>query len=441
MKGNEVTKDKLLEELQELRARVAELESSNAELQKTEKVLLAYRENIRSMFDRADDFHFLVDSKGKFVRINAAALRKLGYAENELIGKSLLKIYPSEKQGDVQAAFERWIAGKNDICTAPCRTRQGAMIPVETRCTKTHWHDRDVLLCTSRDISQFKQLEQSLRESEERYRIIFERAPIGIDLVDRNGNPLFANQFLQDMLGYSEEELRTMRFTDYTHPDDRESSLDLIHDLLEGKSDHLDMEKRYIRKDGTVIWGYTSVSTVRDLNGDFRYFVAMVRDITAQKEHIEALLRKDKELSAQARSLQEANAALKVVLQHHDEERKLLEENILVNVQRMVLPYLEKIEQSTVPSEIATYVDITRSNLEELVSPFARILSLDRTGLTPTEIRVADLIKQGKTSKEIARLSNISPSAVHVHRYNIRRKLGLLRKKINLQSYLRSIIK
>jgi len=290
MKNNEKTRDRLLEELQEFRHRIAELEALNADLQKTEKLLRDYRDNIQTLFDQAGDFMFLIDFLGNLLKVNAEGLKRLGYDENELVGQTLLKLYSTEKQDDVQAIFESWIKGNKNVCTVPFLTKQGTLIPAETRITMTRWLNRDVFLCISRDISEFKRIEQMLRNSEERYRTIFERAPIGIELAAQNGKPLYVNQALQDMLGYSEEGLRNMRFMKYTHPDDQQSSLDLVHALLDGKSDHLDTERRYVRKDGTVIWGQTTVSAVRKADGNLQYFVTMIKDITEQK-HAEAALR------------------------------------------------------------------------------------------------------------------------------------------------------
>lgn len=291
----------------------------------------------------------------------------------------------------------------------------------------------------SRDITEQKRVEAALRESEGRFRTIFEDSPIGIDLVDKEGRPLYVNIALQDMLGYSEDELRSMAFTEYTHPDDVEDSLKLVRSLLDGKSDYLDMEKRYYRKDGKLIWAHTTVSAVRDADGDFQYFVAMVQETTERKRSEEALKEKDQELRQQARHLEEINTALKVLIQHRNEEREKLEESILMNLRKLVLPYMEKMDKDRIGAENRTYLSIIKSNLENLVSPFANRLSSKAMNLTPTEIQIADLVRHGQTSKEIASMLSVSPNAVMFHRKNIRKKLGLANKKANLRSYLQSL--
>ena len=116
-----------------------------------------------------------------------------------------------------------------------------------------------------------------------------------------------------------------------------------------------------------------------------------------------------------------------------------LEENYIYNVRNLILPYIEKLKNPPPPSAQKFYIEIIEANLNEIVSPFARQLSSNYFNLTPTEIRVANLIKKDKTSKEIAASFNISESAIIYHRHNIRKKLGFHNKKINLKTYLQSL--
>ena len=161
---------------------------------------------------------------------------------------------------------------------------------------------------------------------------------------------------------------------------------------------------------------------------------------TIERKRAEVTLQeKEQKLERQAQRLEEVNTALKILLEHREEEKKKSEENILSNVQKLIFPYIEKLENSRLDDKNKTYVDIIRSNLKNLISPFENTLSSKYSILTPTEIQVADLIKHGRTSKEIASLLNVSIKAVSFHRGNIRRKLGLVNKKINLRSNLQSL--
>ncbi len=162
---------------------------------------------------------------------------------------------------------------------------------------------------TMQDITERKRAEEALRESEARFRAIFENAAIGIALVDVHGHPVESNPALQRMLGYDKLELADMAFTEYTHPDDARASWDLFNGLVEGKREHYQMEKRFLRRDGQVVWGQLHVSVVRDQKGEFKYCFGMVMDITGRKRAEEAL----RESEARFRAIFE-NAAIGIAL-------------------------------------------------------------------------------------------------------------------------------
>ena len=119
------------------------------------------------------------------------------------------------------------------------------------------------------------------------------------------------------------------------------------------------------------------------------------------------------------------NTALKVLLKRKEEDKQEIEEKILLNVKELVLPYLKKIESSRLNDRQKTLLNIIETNLENLIEPFIHRLSTNYSNLTPKEIQIANLIKDGKTTKEIAGILNSSKSAIDFHRNNLRRKLGL----------------
>ena len=139
--------------------------------------------------------------------------------------------------------------------------------------------------------------------------------------------------------------------------------------------------------------------------------------------------------------LEKVNVGLQVLIDHREDEMRRLKESVMENVNKLIKPYVEKMHNSRMDSKNRGYLEVVGEGLKELVSPFASTLSSKEVVLTPTEIQVADLIRQGKTSKEIASLMNVSVNAITFHRYNMRKKLGLQKKKINLRSYLQSLPK
>jgi DNA-binding CsgD family transcriptional regulator len=156
-------------------------------------------------------------------------------------------------------------------------------------------------------------------------------------------------------------------------------------------------------------------------------------------EIYKALRKKDAELEMKTNNLEEVNTALRVLLKRREEDKAELEEKVLSNVKDLVLPYLEKLKETSLDTNQVAYLTILESNLNDIVSPFSRQLSSKHLGLTPTEIRVAGLVKDGRTTREIAELMNSSRRTVESHRENIRRKVGIKNQKVNLATYLSSI--
>jgi DNA-binding NarL/FixJ family response regulator len=146
-------------------------------------------------------------------------------------------------------------------------------------------------------------------------------------------------------------------------------------------------------------------------------------------------------LQLKTQNLEEVNIALKVMLERRDEDKTELEERILLNVKELVIPYLDKLKTTGLDEKQRTYGSILESNLNDIISPFSHKLSKMFLEFTPTEIQIANLLRQGKTSKEIGELFHCTPRAIAFHRNNIRKKLGLKNKKKNLKSYLLSLQK
>ncbi|WP_044346475.1 LuxR C-terminal-related transcriptional regulator [Dethiosulfatarculus sandiegensis] len=162
-------------------------------------------------------------------------------------------------------------------------------------------------------------------------------------------------------------------------------------------------------------------------------------NITQIKTAEEKILQREVMLKDQAQKLEQANSALTFLLDQIKKERSELEEKVMAQIKHLALPYLNKLASSDLSPEQKALARAAVENLKEITSPFARSLSSRFLGLTPTEIQVAGLIKEGQTSKEIAEALNTSPRTVDFHRANLRRKLGLKDRAQNLRTYLLSL--
>lgn len=150
--------------------------------------------------------------------------------------------------------------------------------------------------------------EVALRESEERFRLTFEHAAVGMAHVAEDGRWLLVNERLCKIVGYTQDELRKLTFQDITHPADLSADMSLAAQLASGKRDNYSMEKRYIRKDGGCVWVNLTAAAVRDGNHKLKYFVSAVEDISARKTAEEKLVQTQRELQIIA-SRREAEAA------------------------------------------------------------------------------------------------------------------------------------
>jgi len=167
--------------------------------------------------------------------------------------------------------------------------------------------------------------------------------------------------------------------------------------------------------------------------------VASFVDITKRKQAEEALKKNERDLKDKTHELEELNAALRVLLKRREEDKLELENNVVSNLKKLVIPYIEKLKKGRIDRNDLVSLNVIESNLKDIASPFASKLSSEHLSLTPKELQVADLIKEGKTTKEIAEFMSLSPATVEIHRYHIREKLGLSRKKTNLRTYLSSL--
>jgi len=193
------------------------------------------------------------------------------------------------------------------------------------------------------------------------------------------------------------------------------------------------------KRDGSLFDAQVSSSFVRDNAGNRICSMGSLLDISEKKRAEQILRQREADLQIKTKSLEEMNNALKVLLRRREEDRTEIEEKMLLNVKELVAPFLEKLKSTNLHPRQLAYIDILESNLKDIISPFSRKLSSAYLSFTPTEIQVANLVKQGKAAKEIAELMNVSEWTIKTHRRNVRIKLGIHHKKANLRSYLLSL--
>ncbi len=162
-------------------------------------------------------------------------------------------------------------------------------------------------------------------------------------------------------------------------------------------------------------------------------------DITALKLAQESLKEHQAILEEKNLSLEEANIALKVIISRREADKREMEKKFLSHIKTFVLPYLKKLKAGDMGDRNMTLLSIVEDQLNEVISPLMQNLANAQVMLTPQEMQVAALVKDGKTTSEIADVLYISEATVSFHRKNLRAKLGLKNRQINLRSFLLSM--
>jgi PAS domain S-box-containing protein len=260
------------------------------------------------------------------------------------------------------------------------------------------------------------------------YTEIIDFLPDATFVIDNKGVVVAWNRAIEKMTGVPAAEIVGKGDFVYAVPFYGKQRPILI-DLVENRNPQL--RKHY---DFKVIDKNTlHAAPLYDNDGNYVGAVESIRDISDQKQ-VEETLRQ------RTNMLEETNTALKVLLRESAEAKEELEKKVLANVKELILPFINELKSTLTEKSQQVYLETIKTNLSEITSSFSKKLSSLYHGLTPREIQIADFVRQGKSNKEMAYLLKISVSAVDFHRRNLREKLDIKGKKINLRSFLLSHI-
>jgi PAS domain S-box-containing protein len=266
------------------------------------------RRRMQETIELAPDAYLLSDPNARFTDVNEAACRLLGYERDELVGTSVFDIIPPEDVPRLQMVRTELMApAKVHKAEWALRRKDGVLLPVEVSTNilpDGRWQAfvRDISEARRITAERERLLEQEqlarqqaesanalLRESEERFRLTIDEAPIGMALVSLEGRYVRVNHVLCEITGYSTDELTMLSVHDITHPDDLDKDLSLGGRLARGDIPRYQREKRYIRKDGSIVDIMLSASVLRGSDDAPQYYIAQMEDITERKRAREAL--------------------------------------------------------------------------------------------------------------------------------------------------------
>lgn len=274
---------------------------------------------------------------------------------------------------------------------------------------------------------------EALKASEQRFRAIVDNIPDVFVIIDGNGTIQFINHPLP---GDRDPDVLGTTIYDHMIPE----SIDHYRSMAE----HVLQTGEFYRTEARIVAGriYDCRCAPLETDGKVEHIIVILTDVTDQRKAEESLERHRDNLENliqdRTASLEEANSALRVMLNTAEQMRTEMHEVVLFNVKKLVIPYLEELRRTGLNNRQKSYLELLETSLTQITQQFMGGLPAKSLTLTPTELLVANLVKEGKTAKEIANLLDLSLRTVENHRYSIRTKLGLKRKSINLRTYLSS---
>jgi len=218
------------------------------------------------------------------IAINEAAAGLYGYTVDELLHSSASIVRLKEDLEAQSQFFRTEVTGPTEREVVRHVKKDGTIIFVRVIVNDITFNGRAVRLVMSTDVTEKLKAEELLKQSEARFRGAFENASIGVALVSLKGEWLEINDTLCEMLGYDENELLQLTFQQITHPDDVESGVEFLRQTITGETDNYRVEKRYVRKDGSIVWANLNVSAIRGPDKQVLYFLAVIENITEKIE-------------------------------------------------------------------------------------------------------------------------------------------------------------
>ena len=414
---------------------------------------------------------------------NPAMAELSGYTIGELKKLSPSKIEASIHPDDRALFFQRFrarLAGKPVPSRYEFRLvrKNGEIRWLRISAVKIEYKKQPAVQAVFMDITDLKRAEEVLRQEQKRFRDVAENIREWVWEVDGRGKYSYSSPVVEEILGYKPEEILKKRFYDFFHPIDRQKLKKVAFKIFAQKKPFRRFINRNLRKDGREVWLSTSgiplidekgkvigyrgadidISERREAEEKLRKYreklekmvkkrtdelekinKELLREISRRKKKEKALRASRRKLGEEKEKLERKNIALREILEQIDVEKKRCQEEAMAGIEKLVLPVLRRFRMGASYADERKYLKVLEGNIKEITSTFSREILEHGLKLSPREIEICDLIKSGLSSKEIARTIGLSVKTVERHRDNIRNKLNLKNKKINLTSYLQSL--
>ena len=392
-----------------------------------------------AILDNVPAYIYFKDDKNNIIKTTKSVAEVTGLPKEKIEGRHSSEIYP-------EIADKYWADDLEVIATG--KPKMGIIEPLPAKDGQTRWLKTDkipyfekgadvasgvIVFCN--DITNQKKSEKELSASKERFEKIFHSTPalISISKIE-DGTYLEVNDTLVQSTGYAKENMIGKTSVEIGFIS-RKYRNQLIQELLK-KGRVQNLELTLTRYDGSsMICSYSG--EIVKLDGKKR-LLSMATDITDRKRQENLILKKQEELEIHSKKLEEMNTALNVLIDHRSQEKENFKNEILKQFEKLVFPYFPTTKRTKTQDELSTILSIIERNTKEiLLKGDNKNLALF-IGLTPMETQIAQMIKEGRTSKGIANDLKMSVHTVYFHRENIRKKLNLTKSNTNLRTYLQT---
>lgn len=430
----------------ELQQRVNNLEKENAHIKKKyAKRSIGLDKNYKKILDLSPDPIAILHT-GQYRYVNSTFTNVFGYSNKDLIKEgSFFKLVQEKDKKALAHAYDRRLKGKrtSQFYRIDLIAKDETLIPCETSGRLLNINGESAIFVIIRVIGERLKKEDSLKKLNQRLSIALKGSKSGIwDWNIKTGEVYFSENYFK-IAGYELNEFPHSyeEWKKRVHPDDIKNTERKIVSFIKRKLKEFEAEFRFLTKEKEWIWILSQGRIFEyDLNGKPLRFTGTHMDITerklAENNLKETIVKHEKKVKERTIELTEMNTALKVLLKKREEDKDDIEEKIAANFKLRISPIIDRLKNQSTQEASLSIIKVLELEMKDVLSSFSKKLSTPMTNLTPMEIQVASLIKLGKTNKEISNFLNRSVHTIANHRENMRKKLGIQKKKVNLRSFL-----
>lgn len=393
-------------------------------------------ERFRLLYENAPAPYQSLNREGELIEVNNAWCQVFGYERGEVIGRSMTDFLTEESGEAYQACFSEFkrtgqISGREfEIVSRDSKIRT---VLIDGRAHFDGDGEFDRSHCVFWDITDRKEAEAKLRQSEQLHRTLIETMSEGVLLRDIDGRITYANERVCELLGASGEALYGRPILEFLNRRNRR----ILDKMLKSSSDGdgQPFELTWTRKNGKHVTTMVSPADVKAADGSLRGSILVITDVSQLRRTEAMLKRTGRTLESQRHRLEDKDTALKQVFEHLEQEKAAFKAHICSDIELELRPLLRMIKSAGSPDQ-KRRIDQAGRKLKLLLSQDVGTFDKRFGELTPREREVCRLIKEGLSSKEMSQHLNLSLLTIHKHRENIRKKLNVKNKNVNLSTYL-----